>query len=609
MSDRVDIERVREATDLVALISEFVPLEPKGREWLGLCPFHEDTKPSFTVVTHKQNAFYKCHACGESGDCFKFIQEYLKKDFGEALRYLAEKFGVELSNRLEQSKSSESKTKLRAAMKWATDLYTAEFNALPDKSDAKQSIAQRGFDQQSLQNFSIGVAPEGWTFLSDRVRQDSNRVSTCLAAGLVRQKEASGRVYDAFRNRLMFPICDESGEPIAFGARRLNENDEPKYINSQETTLFQKSKTLYGIHLASRAIRERNCAVIVEGYTDVIACHQAGLRHVVATLGTSLTKDHATLLARICDQVILVFDGDEAGKRAADRAIEVFISRPIDVRICVLPLGQDPADLASSGDLLEQYLDSAIDILSYKLQSLEDQLQATTTLSGKQKLIEQTLENLARLGLSRVEGVRRSLILKTISSMLGVTIQQVETILNSFEAPPVTEPSTTYDQGVEVVTSDTADKSRLLAEREFLSVCLYDPTESSAVLREQHEDHPSQSDFTDQVNATIATTILPHLLAGTPRSMQEILHDLDEPSRMLASNLYFDGQRLCEELGSVLLAIDTTLYAFKEKLKNQTITKQVHQVKQVADPAQRAQAAQEALENMRQQKSTSTTSQ
>jgi DNA primase catalytic core len=609
MSDRVDIESVREATDLVALISGYVPLQPKGREWLGLCPFHEDSKPSFTVVTHKQNAFYKCHACGASGDCYKFVQEYLKKDFSEALRYLADKAGINLSNNRRESTSSESKSKLRAAMKWASDLFITELGESGTGEMATAAISTRGFNETSMLDFLIGVAPEGWTFLSDRVRDDKNRTATCIAAGLVRKKEESGRIYDTFRNRLMFPICDESGCPIGFGARRLDEKDEPKYINSPETPLFQKSKTLYGLHLANRTIRERNFAVVVEGYTDVIACHQAGLTNVVATLGTSLTKDHAIILSRICDEVILVFDGDEAGQRAADRAVEVFITRPIDVRICVLPAGQDPADLASAGDTLQQHLDNACDAITYKLKILEKQVQSKDTLSGRQKVIESCIQNLATLGLSKLNGVRRPLILEKIASLLGTTMHQVETILSNYSTPHATHSQVKQEQEPTQILLSTIPKSRVLAEREFLAVCLYDPTESSAALREQGEDHPTSNTFIDPTCASIANIIMPALVAGTPRAMQETLSELEDPARMLASSLFFDGQRLCEETGSVMLAITTTLHAFNEKLKNQSINNQVHQVKQVVDPAKRAEAAQLALESMRQQKTTGCTSQ
>jgi len=608
MSDRVDIESVREATDLVALISGYVPLQPKGREWLGLCPFHEDNKPSFTVVTHKQNSFYKCHACGASGDCFTFVQEYLKKDFSESIRFLAEQAGITLSYTRSESVSSESKTKLRVAMQWASDLYISELSNGDTGKVALTAIDSRGFSENSVRDFSIGVAPAGWTFLSDRVREDKNRTATCIASGLVCKKEESGRIYDTFRNRLMFPICDEAGSPIGFGARRLDENEEPKYINSPETSLFQKSKTLYGLHLANRSIRKRNCAVVVEGYTDVIACHQAGLTNVVATLGTSLTKDHASLLSRICDQVILVFDGDEAGQRAADRAIEVFISRPIDVRICVLPSGQDPADIASAGDTLQQHLDAACDAISYKLKNLEIEVQSTDTLSGRQKVIESCIENLAHLGLSKLDGVRRPLVLEKIGSLLGITMKQVEAILENYTSRVQQKHSKGQDQHFEVVPTSDISRSRLLAEREFLSICLYDPTEASATLREHKDFGLTAENFRDQTSANIAQIILPQLTAGTPRSMQDTLSELDDTSRMLASSLFFDGQRLCQEAGSVMVAIETSLSAFEKKLQNQSIDNQVHQVKQVVDPAERAKAAQHALESIRQQNSTGCTS-
>ena len=228
-------------------------------------------------------------------------------------------------------------------------------------------------------------------------------------------------------------------------------------------------------------------------------------------------------------------------------------------------------------------------------------------MSGRQKMIEACLENLSKLGLATVEGVRRPLILEKVSSMLGITMKQVESILQSC-TPASTHrqinDDLTHNENTEDLVSSTVSRSRLLAEQELLAICMFDPTEASASLREHNDFRPTVEQFQDPVTAAIAATILPHLLAGTPITMQETLSGLNEPAKMIASSLFFDGQRLCEEAGSVMIAIESALQAFEEKLNNQSINTQVHQVKQVVDPTERAQKAQEALESIRQQKTT-----
>ena len=290
MSDRSDIDRVREQVDLVALISEYIPLQPKGREWVAVCPFHDDHKPSMSVVTHKEHAFYKCFSCGASGDCFTFVQEYLKKDFGEALQFLADRVGIELSNNQQDEESTTLRKKIRKAMAWALIQYIDNLSSTKEGENVIAQLHQRGICTESIASFEIGMAPDSWTFLSDKIGNNDDRIKTGVEAGLLKKKESTSRVYDAFRNRIMFPIFDETGSPIAFGGRRINKEDEPKYINSPETELFHKSNTLYGYHLARPEIQKENRAIVVEGYTDVIACHQVGVSNVVATLGTSLTS-------------------------------------------------------------------------------------------------------------------------------------------------------------------------------------------------------------------------------------------------------------------------------------------------------------------------------
>jgi DNA primase catalytic core len=560
MSDRVDIERVREAVDLVALISEFVPLQPKGREWIGVCPFHDDHKPSLNVVTHKENSFYKCFSCNASGDCFTFVEEYLKKDFGEALTFLAERTGIELTMSSGDDESQTSKRKLRSAMEWAVQLYCEAISSTDEGKIAMATLRARGFTDESISKFSIGVAPDSWSFLSEHVNDNNDRIETCFEAGLLKKKESTGRVYDAFRNRIVFPICDETGSPIAFGGRRLNDEDEPKYINSPETALFHKSKTLYGYSQARQAIQESKRAIVVEGYTDVIACHQAGVSNVVATLGTSLTKDHAAKLARICDEVTLVFDGDDAGQRAA-----------------------------------------AIEAIEFKLDRLERSLEPVDTIAGKARTIESFLDELIRLGIENLGGVRKPLVYERIATLLKTSMGEVESYISAknnraFSASTQNE----GEQELPMVQSNIS-RARLLAEQEFLAVLLFDPIESSAVLRET-SDKIESSDFMDPFSAVIAERILPRLAAGTPYSMQELLFELDEACKSVASTLYFNGQRISETSGSVMLALEETMGAFIRTLEDKAIADEVLQLSTVKDPKERAVAAQRALETIRRQK-------
>ncbi len=515
-----DKERVREAVDLVALISEFVPLQQRNREWIGLCPFHDDHKPSMCVVTHKGQPFYKCFSCGARGDCFEFVKNYLKKDFGEALRFLAQRCGIELAGR-QTDEALSSRSKMSRAMQWASSLYSETLTSTPEGAHALEQLRARGFTDETIKKFSIGVAPNSWSFLADKLQGNNERIETGLEAGLLKKNEEKNRVYDAFRHRMMFPILDETGGTIAFGGRRLSEEDEPKYINSPETILFHKSKTLYGYTHARSAIMQEKKVIVVEGYTDVIACHQAGIVNVVATLGTALTSDHADKLARICNEVILVFDGDNAGQLAADRAVEVFFQKNIDVQICVLPDGKDPADLVSNMEEFNNCIQGAVDALTFKFNRLEVSLKKESTISGKSGLIDSFLNELSRLGVEKLVSTRKSFVYERIASLLSIPMVDVGKELHSRRPAPSRRVSSEIE-AEPIVRPSAISKARQIAEREFLAVLLFDPTESSATLRESKTTINANS-FLDPIAASIAKYIFPKLLAGTLFTMPERL--------------------------------------------------------------------------------------
>jgi DNA primase len=280
--------------------------------------------------------------------------------------------------------------------------------------------------------FQIGYAPQGWDNLATAMRQHRWDARGMAAAGLVARSEKTGNLFDRFRHRLIFPICDALGRPIAFGGRKLDEQDEPKYLNSPEHALFNKSATLYGLHLAKKAIIDSGTVVIVEGYTDVIACHQAGVCNVVATLGTALTPQHAKQLRRYAKKVVLIFDADDAGQKAADRALEIFLTESLDVAIAVLPDGLDPADLLGKPDGLEQWnasVDGATDALAYQFARFRGRMMAEDSISGRQNAAEAYIQRLAQVGLGQVNPIRRALLLRQLADLLGVPERTIEMML------------------------------------------------------------------------------------------------------------------------------------------------------------------------------------
>ncbi len=433
----LEVDRVREATDLVSLIGEHVRLEQKGREHVGLCPFHDDRSPSMHVVTHKGPGFYKCFACGASGDCFTFVQEYHRVGFGEALQMLADRAGIPLAPRGRDGRNGPAgpgRAEMLEACRFALDLYRSILGHPERGREGRAVIERRGISAEMVEAFGLGFAPPGFDTLRRRVEADGPSMKAAVAAGLLRTR-AGGGTYDAFRHRLIFPICDDMGRPIAFGARAVAPDDEPKYLNSPETRIFDKSRTLFGLHLARPAIVEAGATIVTEGYTDVVACHQAGVRNVVGTMGTALTEAHGERLARHADTVILVFDGDEAGQRAADRAVRVFFRSRVDVKVCGLPEGRDPDELLRErgADGFRDLVDGAVDALAWKLERFRAAVDPAAGISARQKALEDFLGELADLGFGAMSPVRRQLVLDHLQRLLHVPAAELEARLTELE--------------------------------------------------------------------------------------------------------------------------------------------------------------------------------
>lgn len=425
-----DKDRVRDAADIVRVVGEVVALKPKGREYVGLCPFHDDHKPSMGVVPSK--GIFHCFVCGSGGDVFSFVQKFHKMDFREALEFLAEKFGVVLTPRrrpegggvFEEQDDRLSRGDLVGLNTGAAHFFRTVLAHAEHGKVARDVIARRGISAEMVDQFLVGASPDRWDGLVLKARHEGWSDRGLLELGLLKTRD-SGGTYDALRNRLIFPIQDQTGRVIAFGGRKIKEEDEPKYLNSPETRLFDKSKTLYGLNHAARTIQSEKTAIITEGYTDVIACHQGGFTNAVATLGTALTREHATILRRMCDTIVLLFDGDEAGQRAADRAVEVFFAEPLDVKICTLRAftdAKDPDELLKregGAEVFRRALAASTDLLDYRFARLKSRLSGSG-LSALAKGIDEEVSRYVELGLRDVAPVRQALIVRRLSQLSGV---------------------------------------------------------------------------------------------------------------------------------------------------------------------------------------------
>jgi len=360
------VQQVQQATDIVDLISQYVALKKRGKEFVGLCPFHDDHRPSLNVSPTKQ--IFKCFSCGAGGTAINFLMLYEKLGFPEAVRTLAERANIPLPRDTagEAQESGPSKNDLLSVTAFAADFFRSQLRSAAGAA-ALAYARKRGLSEESIKRFALGYAPDSWDALLKAARAKHLTPALLLAAGLIVKKDDGTGCYDRFRNRLIFPIFDAAGSVIAFGGRALDESKQAKYLNSPETPLFDKSAQFYALNWAREAIVSSSQAVVVEGYLDALVPIQAGVGNVVATMGTALTERHVRVLSRYAGDVVLVFDADIAGASAAQRALETFISQRFHVRVATVPAGKDPCDyvLAEGGEAFGRLIAQAPDALKY----------------------------------------------------------------------------------------------------------------------------------------------------------------------------------------------------------------------------------------------------
>ncbi len=354
MAERGDIDRVRDATDLVELISEVTKVKRSGRSFMAVCPFHQEKTPSMSV--DRARGLYNCFGCGKHGDIFTFVQETQGLDFPEALEALARRAGITLVRDPSDARMRGRRGAAVEAIRAAIEVYHDRLKKAPEAGPARAYLRHRGYDVDVIDEWRIGFAGIAWDTLTKTLKAGGMEDKGLIDAGLSR-KGPKG-FYDVFRGRLMFPIHDLRGDPVGFGGRKIDEidrgqtnNPDAKYVNSADSVLYHKAQVLFGLDRARREISEHNPAVIVEGYTDVIAMHLAGVKTAVATCGTALGEGHFDLLRRFGERIVLAFDSDEAGSKAALRGdeLESPFRLDLDLRVADMPGGLDPADLVQQG--------------------------------------------------------------------------------------------------------------------------------------------------------------------------------------------------------------------------------------------------------------------
>lgn len=413
------IAEIRTAADIVEIISESVMLKKSGRNFLGLCPFHAEKTPSFSV-NHEKQIFY-CFGCGAGGNVFTFLMRHDGMSFPEAVRALAGKYGIDLpaqGQSPEQRRHYSEREQILGINRRAAEFFRGTLHRKGTGDRAMAYLDRRQMPTQILEEFLIGFAPAGWDHLVSHARQAGLPLPLVEKAGLIVPRKSGDGYYDRFRERIIFPIQDTGGRVIGFGGRVLDDA-LPKYLNSPENPVYHKSRSLYGAHQARNHCRQTATVFVVEGYFDVLSLHQSGIKNAVATLGTSLTVDHVRMLRSFVGEagrVVLVYDSDEAGIRAAERSIQVFDKEYVDAQIIVLPAGHDPDSFVCEhgGGRFAALADKAQSVIPFLMDSAQNR--HGLSVEGKVRIVTEMAGPLATLA----DPVKRSLYIRELSERLGI---------------------------------------------------------------------------------------------------------------------------------------------------------------------------------------------
>lgn len=554
-------EQVRQAIDIVDLVGSYMSLRRQGRNFVGLCPWHDDSRPSFQVNPERQS--FKCWVCDIGGDAFSFVMRAEGLEFREALEMLADRAGIELTKPAGQNAQASQfdRRNLLAAMAWAEREFHEFLLKSPAAELARDYLFDRGINDESIKHFQLGFSPDEWDWLLKRAANTNFSPAVLERVGLALKRERGPGFYDRFRGRLLFSIRDTRSRCIAFGGRIIPgatptnpERTEAKYINSPETPLFNKSSELYALDKARDAITQGQGLVVMEGYTDVIMAHQHGINNAVAVLGTALGEKHIPLVRRFTDSVTLVLDGDEAGQRRTmqilDELLALFVGHEIDLRILTLPTGADPCDVISSqgSEAFRERLTQSLDALDHKIFAVTNGLESAPGTHRAALAVEEIIGTLARALPSQSQStssslVRQQQVFARLSRQFGIGEETLRTRLSAVRR----EQSQRTPRRVAV--ADAPAKSSLAPllpwERELMELLIHEPT-----VLPQLVDRIGETDLTNPGCLAIYMLAVDLMHHGQVPTFDQLIVAIDDPA---IKNLLVD----CDESGRNKTASDT----------------------------------------------------
>ncbi|MCM8812239.1 MAG: DNA primase [Candidatus Omnitrophica bacterium] len=450
ISDRT-LREIQDRLDIVEVVGGYVTLRRSGKNFKALCPFHPEKTPSFMIYPHKQ--FFICYGCGAGGDMVSFVMKHEHMEFPEAVELLAQKAGLEISFGRGGRKTN-AHLKLYQAHESAARFFQ-ELLMSPEGEAARAYLKKRGLTEETWETFSVGYAPSGWDRFLQKAAGEGLTPQVLERAGLAVAREGKAGWYDRFRNRVVFPIWDTRGRVIAFGGRVFDE-EGPKYLNSPETELYVKGKILYGIHLAAPHIREKDFCIVVEGYLDMIAPYQQGIRNVVASMGTSLTESQIQLIRRYTKNVVMVYDGDYAGEMATLRGLDLLLAGQMRVKVAGLPEGLDPDSMIRTQGIkaFAKAIQGSEDLFDYKLNLLKKRFDPKM-MEGRVRICEEMLPTIKRVAntIQRGEYIRR------LGDLLGVAEDLLWTELGKVKLDARWKPSSLTAAEAVSASVPTAEES------------------------------------------------------------------------------------------------------------------------------------------------------
>jgi DNA primase len=553
------LERVKAAADIVEVVSAHTDLRRQGARYVGLCPFHEERTPSFSVEPTEK--LYHCFGCGVGGDVIKFVEEKDGLGFAEAVEMLADRYGVELEREQEDPRAEakrQRRRRLEQLLERSAAFYSNYLWESEEAGRARDYLAQRGLSEEVLRGFGVGYAPSAWDKILVRGQQAGFSVEELRAVGLA-QRGRSGGDYDRFRERIMFPIRDRRGRVLGFGGRAMRSDQGAKYVNTAETDFFHKSQILYGVDRAKVAIAKAGRAVVVEGYTDVLALHQAGIEEAVGVMGTAITPDQVAALSGMVEEVVLALDADSAGQEAMLRAQRVAAGRRMRLLVAAMPAGEDPAEMmaeAGGPERFRELMESAEELTAFQVRLVLGRTDTSSPIERDRALAE-VAPVLAGMG----ETVSRDELIRKVAERLDLEPAMV--MGRVVAATPATGgrqdpgPERTPTQGP-AVRRPAELTSRERRERALLAMCIALPSEGKEYLARLTDAHLSPTGLRAAAwlreHPEDPASNLPHEdgeLAGLIAEL--VIISREEPASQEAMELNFlllDQRRLEDEIAA-----------------------------------------------------------